>query len=212
MQTLKDQLIGKLEELVKELCNVLQLINRGISTKTLNTSSFDKEYNVITNRIEQLESEISALKKEVEEQLNINTPFFGNSGAKYDEAYLNECIEKAKPNLSKIKDADKALDEIRGVYDLQGKESQPVVKMPTDKQIITKANELFPRRGKAGSKINETNYFGRKGFVECAKWLRSQIQVEDLRSELIRFLSECIIELPEGKDCIDMVDEYLNGK
>ena len=31
-----------------------------------------------------------------------------------NEAYLNECISKAKPNLSKIKDVDKALDEIRG--------------------------------------------------------------------------------------------------
>jgi len=29
--------------------------------------------------------------------------------------YLNECIEKATPNLSKIKDVDKELDEIRGV-------------------------------------------------------------------------------------------------
>jgi rRNA maturation endonuclease Nob1 len=36
----------------------------------------------------------------------------------YDEAYLNECIRKAKPNLSKIKDIDKALDEIRGVSEI----------------------------------------------------------------------------------------------
>ena len=46
---------------------------------------------------------------------DINTPFFGNSGVKIDENYLNECIEKATPNLSKIKDVDKELDEIRGV-------------------------------------------------------------------------------------------------
>jgi len=25
-------------------------------------------------------------------------------------------------------------------------------------------------------------------------------------------LSECIIELPEGKDCIDLVDEYLASR
>jgi hypothetical protein len=32
----------------------------------------------------------------------------------YDEKYLNECIEKATPNLSKIKDVDIILDEIKG--------------------------------------------------------------------------------------------------
>lgn len=31
----------------------------------------------------------------------------------YDEQYLKECIKKATPGLSKIKDVDKALDEIR---------------------------------------------------------------------------------------------------
>jgi hypothetical protein len=33
---------------------------------------------------------------------------------KYDKDYLNECIEKATPNLSKIKDVDKEIAEIRG--------------------------------------------------------------------------------------------------
>lgn len=49
--------------------------------------------------------------------VDINTPFFCNTGVEipvYDESYLNECIEKAKPNLSKIKDVDKELAEIRG--------------------------------------------------------------------------------------------------
>ena len=32
----------------------------------------------------------------------------------YQQTYLNECIEKATPNLSKIKDVDKELSEIRG--------------------------------------------------------------------------------------------------
>jgi DNA repair exonuclease SbcCD ATPase subunit len=34
--------------------------------------------------------------------------------AEKDKAYLNECIEKATPNLSKIKDVDKELAEIKG--------------------------------------------------------------------------------------------------
>ena len=29
--------------------------------------------------------------------------------------YLNDCIEKATPNLSKIKDVDRELEEIRGI-------------------------------------------------------------------------------------------------
>ena len=32
----------------------------------------------------------------------------------YQQTYLNDCIEKATPNLSKIKDVDKELAEIRG--------------------------------------------------------------------------------------------------
>jgi hypothetical protein len=32
-----------------------------------------------------------------------------------NEEYLAECIEKAEPNLSKIKDVDKELAEIRGI-------------------------------------------------------------------------------------------------
>ena len=32
----------------------------------------------------------------------------------FRDTYLNECIEKAAPNLSKIEDVDKALAEIRG--------------------------------------------------------------------------------------------------
>ena len=54
---------------------------------------------------------------------------------KYDEKYLNECIKKAKPNLSKIKDVDKALDEIRGIE--------------SDKDlIIAKQEELIEFYGK----------------------------------------------------------------
>lgn len=32
----------------------------------------------------------------------------------FQQTYLNDCIEKATPNLSKIKDVDKELKEIRG--------------------------------------------------------------------------------------------------
>jgi hypothetical protein len=50
--------------------------------------------------------------------------------------YLNECIKKAEPNLSKIKDVDKALAEIRGISkitdtDVEGQERMPA---PFDKE------------------------------------------------------------------------------
>jgi len=51
--------------------------------------------------------------------------------AVYDEAYLNECIEKAKPNLSKIADVDKALDEIRGIEDRKIKLKEDLLKFLT---------------------------------------------------------------------------------
>jgi hypothetical protein len=74
---------------------------------------------------EQASKEIASL---MEQKPDINTPFFGNSGVKIDENYLNECIEKATLRLSKIKDVDKELDEIRGVRDYK-------IEMPSDADI-----------------------------------------------------------------------------
>jgi hypothetical protein len=45
----------------------------------------------------------------------INNTVIGFDVLKYNEDYLNECIAKATPRLSKIKNVDKELDEIRGV-------------------------------------------------------------------------------------------------
>ena len=54
-------------------------------------------------------SEIVVIEKQIEKQEEKpEKPF-------YDEDYLQECITKAKTNLSKIVDVDKELDEIRGV-------------------------------------------------------------------------------------------------
>jgi len=39
----------------------------------------------------------------------------------YNENYLKECIKKAEPNLSKIKDVDKELIDIRGESNLDFK-------------------------------------------------------------------------------------------
>ena len=47
-----------------------------------------------------LKKELASLRKQLEKA--------------QETEYLNECIEKATPNLSKIKDIDKELAEIRG--------------------------------------------------------------------------------------------------
>ena len=52
-----------------------------------------------------------------------------------------------------------------------------------------------------------------KVMEEYARQFRGQKEVSDERSILIQFLSEYLyIKLPEGKDCIDVVDEYLKSK
>jgi hypothetical protein len=45
----------------------------------------------------------------------IDSPDLEKESEPSNEDYLNECIAKATPRLSKIKDVDKHLDEIRGV-------------------------------------------------------------------------------------------------
>jgi len=89
--------------------------------------------------------EIASLKKELQEQKPQKTAgkpideteqiIKGLSGEKiesiptftstdypvYNENYLKECIKKAEPNLSKIKDVDKELIDIRGESNLDFK-------------------------------------------------------------------------------------------
>ena len=76
---------------------------------------------------------------------------FGEDYPVYDENYLNECIKKAKPNLSKIKDVDKTLDEIRGIE--------------SDKDaIIAKQEELIKAKDKLIKKAH--NLIG----ILCNAW------------------------------------------
>ncbi len=101
----QEEIIGKLKELKEHL------------------NSNKWTYNRFCNTCKKLVSEISALEKEIEQK------------PVYDENYLNECIEKAKPNLSKIKDVDKALDEIRGVEPLKTAEEILEKVMKNNKQF-----------------------------------------------------------------------------
>lgn len=63
--------------------------------------------------------EIAALENQIEQdklaEKIANTDYMDTEKPVYDENYLNDCIKRAKPNLSKIKDVDKHLDEIRGI-------------------------------------------------------------------------------------------------
>jgi hypothetical protein len=95
------------------------------------------------------------------QEIDTNTPFFGNSGAKIN---IGE----------KGNGAEEILSRLTGI---------PIYRL--------KAND--------------------KGEY-ITKLCTLKAMHENARSELIQFLSECIVELPEGKDCIDLVDEYLKSR
>ena len=70
--------------------------------------------------VKDLLTEIASLEEQIEKEIK-DYPIF-------DKEYLNECIEKATPNLSKIKNVDKCLDEIRGIE----KEPKPLKRCALD--------------------------------------------------------------------------------
>ena len=83
----------------------------------------------------------------------------------YTREYLNECIEKATPNLSKIKDVDKELAEIRGEH--------PIT--VTDEMIITYFNNhsaCFNGYGDTGMG-NKIPSMTRGDFIDAIKWALS---------------------------------------
>ncbi len=175
MKDLKDQLIKKLEELIafygkniSDYAVFLSIHHMGANDEDIETGK-------------RLRSEISALKKQM--QVDINTPFFGNSGAKYDETYLQECIAKAKPNLSKIKDVDKALDEIRGGYDLQGKESAHAYDNAAKEYHGEFANDMYEQILKIIMKhITRTKY----GRLIC-----KSLMAKEIADHLFKFAEWC---------------------
>ena len=83
------------------------------------------------------------------------------------------------------------------------------VQMPSDEEISERASIQVSAYLKARNNPTADLH---KRFVNMAKWMRKQAKPIDLRSELIQFLSESIIDLPKGKDCIDLVDNYLSNK
>jgi hypothetical protein len=94
------------------------------------------------------------------------------------------------------------------------KQSQPVSTKSAEAWLNNKYNTNF---------ISPDVQMSKKYFIENMEEYHREMMREYkanpdrekviyLRSELIQFLSECIIELPEGKDCIDLVDEYLSLK
>ena len=141
-----------------------------------------------------LMNEITELEKQAEEQEENQ-----DEKPKYDKAYLNECIKKAKPNLSKIKDVDKYMDEIRGVEPVKVMDNDFIEKTQNDvdsamELAIKKSGKKKPSKGtkeifnKYCTIINRD--FGdyvirdKKGFIQAME----QYRTEGLREELIKFL------------------------
>ena len=90
--------------------------------------------------------------------------------------------------------------------DWMREQAKPEIQMPTKEQIIEAAYKKFPY-DKDG--IPDSHSYS---FCQGAEYAIKQAKPIDLRSELIQFLSESIIELPKGKDCIDLIEEYLSQK
>jgi len=181
------------------------------------------------------------------EEPDINTPFFGNSRAKipmieeqkgntitdgkehsdagscpnlYDENYLNECIAKAKPNLSKIKDVDKALDEIRGVEPSKVMDNDFIEKTQND---VDRAMELaIKKSGKKKPSKGAKEWLSKNYHEFMIHWrntgrkdsfifnMLEQYRAEGLREELNNFL-RFYLNCPESS-LWKAVDEYLKQK
>jgi len=142
---------------------------------------------------------------------------------KYDKAYLNECIKKAKPNLSKIKDVDKYMDEIRGVEPVKVMDNDFIEKTQNDvdsamELAIKKSGKKKPSKGtkeifnKYCTIINRD--FGdyvirdKKGFIQAME----QYRTEGLREELNRYEIWRDIFGCEYNTFEEMVEQYLKQK
>lgn len=150
MKDARDQLIGKLEELNVHLKNIIielyEQCNDDVTNEleseifTLKKQIEEQERKLLPLERKDVEDLVrNAYQRGYEDRdfdigygsnlpfsleqidLKVNRKTNVIETKAYDEAYLQECIEKAKPNLSKIKDVDKTLDEIRGDYDFEQK-------------------------------------------------------------------------------------------
>ena len=128
----------------------------------------------------------------------------------YDEKYLDECIEKATPNLSKIKDVDKTLAEIRGDEpELEpSQDINEIVLSPAYEEPELTAEEILDQY------FEETGYdvdpIQRKFVLQAMEQYRN----EGLREELLKFNSWMCGKQYDGlipliETCID---EYLSNK
>jgi hypothetical protein len=119
MKTIQEQIIKKQDELIHKLQS---MVDSG--------QDYDRNYHEIFIELFTLKSQLQEQKchniyDKVKES---NTPDKRTfEEAEQDKQYLNECIEKAEPNLSKIKDVDETLREIKGEH-LVRKNAEKILK------------------------------------------------------------------------------------
>jgi hypothetical protein len=135
-------------------------------------------------RARKLESEIAELEAEEQEP----TPDLDCG------IYLNECIKKAEPNLSKIADVDQELAEIRGEEPSKGAE-----------EILT----VYFKHNNCSDEFIKAEI---DRFINCPKCRQAmeQYRAEELREELIKFRDYCYnaLIICDNKQ----IDEYLKQK
>lgn len=145
----------------------------------------------VTAKIEQENYGIT--DKIIEEAMNVNTPFFGNSGAKVPtveqmpsesaEGSIAESIYHIFKNTERIHGKSEALDWIKiasyksAEYLRHKYASQK--HLPTDEEIGAKKNELFSqwKNPYTDDELNHNDNMERyrKGFDAAIEWLRDKL-------------------------------------
>ena len=117
----------------------------------------------------------------------------------FDQAYLDECIKKATPGLSKIKDVDACLNEIRGT------EQPKTIEVKSAEEILTIQYEMA---------VYDNNGHLTKGdILRAMHEYASQFKTER-REELMKFMVWHKNYVPIGtmKQASTLVDEYLQNE
>jgi hypothetical protein len=154
---------------------------------------------------------ILALQPEqpIEQSIDINTPFFGNTGAEIPMMQSEISCEKCA--LFQIWNPEK-----EGERDPDwGRVFREQSESKTAEEILEWCKRRMPYSGPSESPQlwAERRVFEAKMIQEYIKAMEEYRQQpkKDERSLIIQFLAESTwIKLPEGKDCIDIADEWIN--
>jgi hypothetical protein len=151
-QFIADEIFASLSVEEKKAVNIIELLNE---YSTTDIEWLKNVYGENATFIDPMDYH------KIADDLKQPDPLLKENNETLNKDYLNECIEKATPNLSKIKDVDKELDEIRGI-----KPSDLPTEEEIEKYIKSRTTEIWD--GGFEDVII-------KGFRAGAKWMRDRL-------------------------------------